>query len=232
MTYGHIFRGELRSMALADRPFARKQRPRSARPGRRERRAAETREKLFRCALGLFAERGFASVTVEDITEGADVGKGTFFNYFPSKEHLMVAFGDMQLGKLASLAGEVRSGRRGVAEGLRALPRIMAEEPGRSPRLISSMFAAFHANEQVRGIFVEKLARGRAILRGIFALGQKRGEIRHDAHPALLARAFQQSFFGTLVMWAIDPAFPLDKRLAATLDLVFHGLAPRSLKRK
>ncbi|HYU45819.1 MAG TPA: hypothetical protein VEK84_06535 [Terriglobales bacterium] len=40
--------------------------------GRRERRAAETRIKLFRCALQLFAERGFPNVTVEDIT--ADVG--------------------------------------------------------------------------------------------------------------------------------------------------------------
>src|ERR1039458_6117126 len=42
--------------------------------GRRERRAAETRLRLFRCALHLFAERGFSNVTVEDITEAADVG--------------------------------------------------------------------------------------------------------------------------------------------------------------
>ena len=37
--------------------------------GRRQRRAAETRLRLFRCALQLFAERGFANVTVEEITE-------------------------------------------------------------------------------------------------------------------------------------------------------------------
>ena len=54
----------------------------SPRTGRRERRAAETRVRLFRCALALIAERGLANVTVEDITEAADVGKGTFFNYF------------------------------------------------------------------------------------------------------------------------------------------------------
>ncbi len=52
--------------------------------GRRQRRAAETRVRLFRCALQLFAERGFPNVTVEDITEAADVGKGTFLNYFES----------------------------------------------------------------------------------------------------------------------------------------------------
>ncbi len=57
--------------------------------GRRQRRAAETRLRLFRCALQLFAQRGFPNVTVEDITEAADVGKGTFFNYFESKDHVL-----------------------------------------------------------------------------------------------------------------------------------------------
>src|SRR6201997_5697381 len=60
---------------------------------RRKRRSNETRERLFRAALQLFAEKGFAETTVEDITEAADVGKGTFFNYFPTKEHVLAAYG-------------------------------------------------------------------------------------------------------------------------------------------
>jgi AcrR family transcriptional regulator len=56
----------------------------SAVPGRRERRRAETREKLFRAAMRLFAEQGFFETTTEDITEAADVGQGTFCNYFPT----------------------------------------------------------------------------------------------------------------------------------------------------
>jgi hypothetical protein len=59
--------------------------------GRRERRTVETRESLFRAALDLFARKGFTETTVEDITEAADVGKGTFFNYFPSKDHILLA---------------------------------------------------------------------------------------------------------------------------------------------
>jgi hypothetical protein len=59
---------------------------------RRQRRSAETRERLFHAAVRLFAEKGFAETTVEDITNAADVGKGTFFNYFPSKEHILIDF--------------------------------------------------------------------------------------------------------------------------------------------
>jgi len=54
--------------------------------GRRKKRADETRERLYQRALQLIVEKGLPSVTVEDITEAADVGKGTFFNYFQSKD--------------------------------------------------------------------------------------------------------------------------------------------------
>src|ERR1700751_5204397 len=75
---------------------------------RRERRSAELRERLFRSALALFASKGYAETTVEDITEAADVGKGTFFNYFPSKEHILMSFGEMQLGKLEAIVRDAK----------------------------------------------------------------------------------------------------------------------------
>src|SRR6266516_3803375 len=88
---------------------------------RRQRRSAEIRERLFRSALALFAEKGFAETTVEDITEAADVGKGTFFNYFPSKDHILLAFGEMQLGKLASIVQEAKKSDLPMQEVLRTL---------------------------------------------------------------------------------------------------------------
>ena len=79
--------------------------------GRRERRAAETRLRLFRCALQLFAQRGFPNVTVEDITEAADVGKGTFFNYFESKDDVLGVMAETvkQTFDVASSGRSIRS---------------------------------------------------------------------------------------------------------------------------
>src|SRR5258708_26626828 len=76
---------------------------------RRERQSLERRERLFRAALDLFARKGFAETTVEDITNAADLGKGTFFNYFPSKQHILLAFAEMQLAKLRAAADEARA---------------------------------------------------------------------------------------------------------------------------
>src|SRR6202521_3700357 len=96
---------------------------------RRQRRSADIRERLFRAALDLFAQKGFAETTVEDITEAADVGKGTFFNYFPSKDHILLAFGEMQLRKLESAVAEARASREPRPHFLRSLGVRMTEEP-------------------------------------------------------------------------------------------------------
>ncbi|MCL5286590.1 MAG: TetR/AcrR family transcriptional regulator, partial [Acidobacteria bacterium] len=125
-----------------------------AKPGRRERRRAETREKLFRAALALFAERGFHAVTVEDITEAADVGKGTFFNYFPSKEHVFGAFGDIQIGKIEGALAAARTGKITVPEALATFPRLLAEEPGRSPKIMQSIIVALLTSQPVREVFL------------------------------------------------------------------------------
>jgi len=66
--------------------------------GRRARRRRETHSRIFDAALRLFAERGYANTPVEEITEAADVAKGTFFNYFPTKEAILEALAERQLG--------------------------------------------------------------------------------------------------------------------------------------
>jgi len=52
---------------------------------RQSRRVKATRLKLLNAARDMFAEKGFDSTTIDDITERADVGKGTFY-YHWSKE--------------------------------------------------------------------------------------------------------------------------------------------------
>jgi AcrR family transcriptional regulator len=58
----------------------------------RERKKANTRERILTVACELFARRGIAAVTVEEIAAGAEVGKGTVYNYFAAKEDIAVAF--------------------------------------------------------------------------------------------------------------------------------------------
>src|SRR6202040_4364816 len=91
------------------------------RSDRRERRRLETRERLYRAALELFAERGFLETTVEDITEAADVGKGTFFNYFPTKEHILAEFGGERVAAVQRALEKAKSTKGPVINVIREL---------------------------------------------------------------------------------------------------------------
>jgi AcrR family transcriptional regulator len=57
--------------------------------GLRDKKKLATKDALQRCALELFAERGFAAVSVDEIAQAADVSRSTFFRYFGSKEAVL-----------------------------------------------------------------------------------------------------------------------------------------------
>src|SRR5215218_5386039 len=57
--------------------------------GLSERKKQQTREQIAEAARQLFAERGFAKVTVAEVARAADVSLQTVFNYFPTKEDLV-----------------------------------------------------------------------------------------------------------------------------------------------
>jgi AcrR family transcriptional regulator len=195
---------------------------------RRARRSAATRESLFRAALDLFACKGFAETTVEDITQAADVGKGTFFNYFPSKDHLLLAFGDMQLAKLQRAVDFFGQNRQSMPLFLRTLATDMTAEPARNPSIVRVLLQANLSSGTVREGMRENHVRAQAILTRLILAGQERGEVRQDLPAADIAQVFRQTVFGTLLLWSVFADASLPQRIQVAFDLLWGGLAPRA----
>ncbi|HEY6945896.1 MAG TPA: TetR/AcrR family transcriptional regulator [Candidatus Acidoferrum sp.] len=198
----------------------------SAASDRRQRRSAEIRERLFRAALGLFAQKGFAETTVEDITEAADVGKGTFFNYFPSKDHILLAFGEMQLGKLEAAIEEARRTNEPMPQFLRSLGVRMTQEPTRNPAIIRALLQAYLSTTPVREAMLDLQKRVQALHTKIIHLGQERGEIRDDLPAEEIAYVFRQTIFGTLLIWSLYGDATLHARIEAAFNLLWTGMTP------
>ncbi|HXM93848.1 MAG TPA: TetR/AcrR family transcriptional regulator [Candidatus Dormibacteraeota bacterium] len=226
MTYSHIW-GEVTihpfdQAALITAP--------PASPGRRHRRSVETRERLFRASLDLFAEKGFSETTVEDITNAADVGKGTFFNYFPTKDHILIAFADMQLGKLQAAIDDARRAKEPMPAFLRGLGVRMTAEPARNPSIVRAILQANLSSSPVREAMRANHNRAHQLLTQLIQIGQDRGEIRADLPPMEIAHVFRQTIFGTLLMWSVYGDATLPARIHTAFDLLWRGIAPREAR--
>jgi AcrR family transcriptional regulator len=179
--------------------------------------------------MQLFAEHGFFNTTVEDITEAADVGKGTFFNYFPSKEHVLTVLHDIQLSKVENAVQAARTGKEKIHKILRELMERVAEEPARSQPLARGLIATLFSSDAVREAMAGTMARGRKMLEEILELGQERGEVRGDLRPEEMALVFQQCVFGTVLLWSISPPSSLKKRLDTAFAVFWSGTGNHSL---
>lgn len=80
---------------------------------RAQRRASRTRKSLLQAALVIFSEKGVDATTIGDITERADVGKGTFYRHFRDKYEVVIALVegavDLLLARIRTHRTEPRS---------------------------------------------------------------------------------------------------------------------------
>lgn len=211
-------------------------RRRAAAGGLRERRKADIRSRLFRAAFKLFVSHGFNATTVEDITQLAGVAKGTFFNYFPTKEHLLTAFAERRLDIMRTAREKVLRTRKPVRDVLHELAFAMAEEPGESRAMARCMLINGLGSEPMTAMVGTTMAEGRRILTEVISAGQQRDEIGRRWSAEDLAGLFQNSFFGTLYRWTLDPHLNLASCLDTTFSLFwaaveFHSDSATSKKR-
>src|SRR5678815_2045052 len=170
---------------------------------RRERKKDETRQRIFREAIGLFRERGFESTTVDEITERADVARGTFFNYFPKKDAVLAYLSEQRLVDAEASAGEILAADRPAREKLIAIYTGAASAYEEEKEL-----SEFVLPELLRRAFtpVEEIgSRWDAIILQVFEQGQKSGEIRADVDPQRAIAVLTSVYYATLFMWVHCP---------------------------
>lgn len=78
----------------------------------------DTREKLLLCGEKLFSQKGYDATSISDICDMADVSKGAFFHYFPSKESFFLEILDRWLEDLSLRIDKYLEGTDRVSEGI------------------------------------------------------------------------------------------------------------------
>jgi AcrR family transcriptional regulator len=111
----------------------------AAKVGLRERKKQQTRDRIAREALRLFADRGYDETTLADIADAADVAPRTIFAYFDCKEDIVLCKERSFLDMLRTKLDERPSGTTTV-DALRAFLSAI-EPPDDEARLRKQIFA-------------------------------------------------------------------------------------------
>src|SRR5215471_11112282 len=193
---------------------------------RRTRRRNETKERLFRTALKLFAKKGYVNTRVDEITAAADVAKGTFFNYFPTKEHLLFALSERQQ-EVIRRAGAAASSASSIKPVIEQFAHDIAAGPGGSPLMMRSLLGTAFLHEVMVKRFSELLIFGRGEIAKIMQRGQELGEIRTDRTAEQLARSLQSVIFATNALWALCGDKDLHESLNNALEVFWRGAEAR-----
>lgn len=102
-------------------------------PGLRERKKQRTRQAIQREALRLIREQGYDETTIEQIAAAADVSPSTFFNYFPTKEDVVLTD---EYDPVVARAFLARPAGESLVESFRAVVAEIAELMDRDRDLI------------------------------------------------------------------------------------------------
>jgi AcrR family transcriptional regulator len=197
---------------------------------RRAQRRRTTADRIYRAALSLFRERGFEATRVEDIAQAAGVSKGTFFNYFRSKDAVLGHLGERQMQRLAAaIAGEPAypewPAPRQLAFILDTLAGGLEEEKALLRSFAFELYRTAHA-------FSETVSQARRLvdlLTEAVRRGQERGELRGDAPATSLALLIGAMYFNTFLAWLDAENTPaLAELLRAHLQILLEGMSFRS----
>lgn len=190
-------------------------------PIKPDRRVSRTRRQLRQALMELILERGYHAVTIEDITERADLGRTTFYLHFHDKEELLVE-------SLEEIAEELKIQVEQTAS-------FQAEEGSERINPVSAVFRQVDANRDLYRIILQGEGGTKAArrIRDIIEEAATEFFSRHmsgftsappDTPKGVIAGYFAVAMMGFISLW-LDKELPYTGDEAADLfmKILFQG---------
>lgn len=197
-------------------------------PGRRERRRLETVERLVSVTRNVLFERDLRGVSVAEICDAADLGKGTFFNYFATKEQVVPRVLVFTQRELAEALGRVQRREISVEQTITDWLRgYVCPSHGDwltyEQNLMQSLL-----REDVRREFSGQMHRHVDYYIALMALGQQDGSVRRDESAPNLGVWVYTYIIGFTIMLWMRGTSPTPAMVDAAIGTLHRALRPVS----
>lgn len=189
---------------------------------RRERKKQKTTANILSAARHLFEEKGYENVSIEDITERADVSKSTFFNHFSSKESLISGIAEDEVEDVIYFIQDELENVNDFSEKIRMILNRIIEDSDPylylTGRLISS--SIINANSSPSPFYRINLA-----IEAIVREGQHNGIYINSASAEDMATLILGSLYGVIFKrLGTGGCNNLKSEINSIIDIVLRGI--------
>lgn len=196
-------------------------------------RSEDTRSRLIEGGMALFGQRGYNATGIKDITDAAGVPKGSFYNYFASKEDFGVqiirSYAELYAGAWsASMASAPAAPLAALRHVYQRFADHHARCEHRSGCLLGNLAAEISESSALcREMLGKVTAAWNRQLADMLRQGQLDGSIRSDLSAEQMAGFFWSGWQGALLRMKIEQSI---EPLQMCIDLMFdHFFPPQTL---
>lgn len=200
----------------------------------REKKKIETKNRIFEVSGKLFKEKGFEDTTIDEITKEAGIAKGTFFNYFPTKESLIFYFAEQKAELIYDLTEEEEEEEESI-EHLPAKERIkkllvaLAESYEKDKDLTKLLFFEYRRYVENSRAALDKDRNPHyrliKVLLDILQDGIGKREVKGTIDTRMAAETLNAVYFHSLIVWLkSENDFSVSRDISAKIDLLFEGI--------
>jgi len=165
----------------------------------RDKQKAAVKSALIQAGEQLFETKGYLETTIEEITVTAGVARGTFYNYFQTKEDLALEMVYETEDVNTETAYEIFDSIPGCEDQIRAILASAAEWTQRRPELVwVSMMEKVKRGATPQGY---KASLFRRMITEAFALGQINSVVSKERSPESLANDIDGLYMIHMARW-------------------------------
>lgn len=191
---------------------------------RRERKKRESKARILKVSRRYFQKKGFENTSIEEISEGADISKSTFFNYFDSKESLLNEIANEEVDKLKNYIEMELESELPAKDKIYTVMKLLVEDTAPYIRITKIVMQAVSLISNKKTSVITKF---QSILASLVEEGQVRGEIKKNFNADSIATVIAGAYYMTFFKWVFDNGKFGDEQKAGfieLLDLIFKGL--------
>lgn len=195
-----------------------------------ERRKDEFRSRITKAALKLFAEQGMADTSIAAIIEEADIAHKTFFNHFPTRDHLLQHIVRSHTEHAYRLIREVLKRYNDPAKRIEycmmKIARALEPLDARCyNELVTFYFISGASTKEFRN---EQKNNFTDLMRSILQDAKSQGRLKLDIEIDIQTEMIVGICLATLLGWSVEENYPIVEKTREAVSFIHQSIFTHS----